>query len=204
VAVVGGGDSWGDSLARLLADAAASSAASERSQSRLLREVAEAEATFVGVALDLAERRAGVLLRTSSGRAHRGVILAVGRDFLVVRDPSVGAGAPAFVALSAVTSLRPQPGAGLDASGARVAPRDVGLAALLSSLAAERPRVLVGVAGGSGGGEEPVAGELRSVGVDVVTLRLDGGAGLRAHVRLGSIAEVLLLDVLVLVSKSIG
>jgi hypothetical protein len=185
-------DDFAADLARLLADAAADAASSERSQARLLRQVAEEEATFVGVAVDLAERGTGVVVRTSSGRAHRGVLLAVGRDFVVVRDPS-GHGAPAFVALVAVTTLRPQPGigGGLDTAGARAAPRDVSLAAVLTALAAERPRVQVGLVAGSA---EPVAGELRSAGVDVVTVRLDGDAGLLAHVPLAAVAEVLLLD----------
>ena len=186
-------DDFAADLARLLADAAADAASSERSQARLLRQVAEEEATFVGVAVDLAERGTGVVVRTSSGRAHRGVLLAVGRDFVVVRDPS-GHGAPAFVALAAVTTLRPQPGTGgggLDTAGARSAPRDVSLAAVLTALAAERPRLQVGLVSGS---DEPVAGELRSAGVDVLTVRLDGDAGLRVHVALAAVAEVLLLD----------
>jgi hypothetical protein len=187
-------DAFGAELARWLSDAAADAAAAERSQSRLLRQAAEEEATFVGVAVDLAERAARVVVRTSSGRSHRGVLLAVGRDFVVVREPG-GDGAPAFVSLAAVTTIRPQPSGGgsalLDASGSRAAPRDASLAAVLATLAVERPRVQVGLAGG---GEEPLAGELRSVGLDVLTLRLDGDAGRSAHVRLGAVAEVLLLD----------
>ena len=176
------------SLDHLLADAAAEEAARERSQTRVLRQIAEEEATFLGIAVDLAERGSVVVARTSSGRAHRGRVLAVGRDFVVLRD---AAGPPAFLAVPALASLRPQPGDGRgDVAGARVAPLDVGLAALLVVLAADRPRVQV-----SAVGDEPVAGQLRSAGVDVVTIRLDGDAGLRAHLRVGAVSELVLLDV---------
>ena len=175
------------SLDHVVADAVAEEAARERSQTRVLRQIAEEEATFAGVALDLAERSASVVARTSSGRVHRGRVLAVGRDFVVLRD---GAGPPAVLAMSALSSLRPQPGsASVDTAGGRGAPLAVGLAALLVGLAAERPRVQV-----SAVGDEPLAGQLRSVGVDVLTVRLDGDTGLRAHVRLGAVTEVLLLD----------
>src|SRR4051812_21674722 len=92
----GDGDAFGAELARLLADAAADAAVSDRSQGRVLRQVAEEEATFVGVCVDLAERGVGVVIRTASGRSHRGVVVAVGRDFLVVRD-AARAGTPVFV-----------------------------------------------------------------------------------------------------------
>ena len=176
------------SLDHLVADAVAEEAARERSQTRMLRQIAEEEATCAGVALDLAERGTPVVARTSSGRTHRGRVVAVGRDFVVLRD---GDGPPAFVAMAHLSSLRPQPGSSpADTAGGRAAPLEVGLAALLVGLAADRPRVQV-----SAIGDEPIAGELRSVGLDVVTLRLDGDRSLRAHVRLGAVSEVLLLEI---------
>lgn len=183
----GADDGFLSSLDHIVADAVAEEAARDRSRERVLRQIAEEEATFLGVALDLAERGATVVARTSSGRIHRGQVLAVGRDFVVLRDSG---GPPAFLAVASMSSLRPQPGsASVDTAGGRAAPLDVGLAALLVGLATERPRVQV-----SAVGDEPVAGELRSVGLDVLTLRLDGDAGLRAHVRLAAVSELLLLD----------
>jgi hypothetical protein len=188
LAVPGAADDFLASLDHLVADAVAEAAAQERSQTRVLRQIAEEEATFLGLALDLAERGVTVVVRTASGRSHRGAVVAVGRDFVVVRD---GGGPPAFLAVGAIASLRPQPGSGArDAAGGRGAPLDVGLAALLPALAADRPRVQLCALG-----DEPIAGELRAAGVDVLTLRLDGDAGLRAHVRLAAVAELLLLDV---------
>jgi hypothetical protein len=177
-------------LGRFLADAAADGAARERSQERGLRQVAEEEATFAGLALDLAERGMGVIARTAGGRPHRGRIVAVGRDFVVVRD---GPRPPAFLPLAAMTVLRPEPAVGGppdDAAGARPAPVDVSLAAALVRLAAERPRVQLT----SMGDPEPMAGELRSVGADVATVHLDGDGRLVAHVRLATLADLIVFD----------
>lgn len=185
----GDGDAFARALHRLVADAAAAEAARERVQERTLRAVAEAEATFDGVALDLAENGAAVVVRTSEGRSHRGRILAVGRDFLALRD---GDRPPALVAVGRVTSIRPHPAGALgrrDAAGGRPAPLHVGLGGVLSQLGAERPRVLVFAAG-----EDPLAGELRAVGTDVVTLRLDADRRPVVHVRLDAVSEVVLLD----------
>ena len=158
-------------LDALVSDAMAESAARERSQERVLRDVAAAEATFLGIALDLAEQGTSVIARAASGRTHRGRVLAVGRDFLVLRD---GVKPPVFLAIAALSSLRPQPGwsEGVEAAGARTAPLEVSFAALLAGL----------------------AGELRSAGLDVLTIRLDGDRRLVTHVRVGAIGELVLLD----------
>jgi hypothetical protein len=66
---------------------------------------------------------------------------------------------------------------------------NVTLADVLAGLAGERPRVRMVVAGG----HEVVAGELRSVGADVATLRLDGEPGGAVYVRLDAVRAVTLL-----------
>lgn len=186
----GDADRFVSALERLVADAAAAEAARERSQERHLRDVAEAEATFVGVAVDLAERRAAVVVRTVTGRTHRGQVLAVGRDVVVVRD---GDRPPALLAIGGITSIRglgaTHVGVRRDTAGARPAPLDVSFAGLVSRLGAERPRVHVVVPG-----DDPVIGEVRAVGADVLTVRLDHEGRPTAHVRLEAILEVVLLD----------
>lgn len=183
-----GDDGFLASLHRLVADAVAETAARERSQTRVLRQVAEESATFAGVALDLAERGDPVVARTSTGRAHRGRVLAVGRDFVVVREAPKP---PVLLSVAGITSLRPQstarPG---DTSGARPAPLDVTLAVLLAGLSAHRPRIQVM----AGGDPQPLSGELRAVGLDVATLRLDGAGQALAHLRMANLAEVVLVD----------
>ena len=63
---------------------------------------------------------------------------------------------------------------------------DVGLAEALTVLAEDRPRVLVVTMADA----EGLAGELRAVGADVLTLRLDGVGRPTAYVPIPSIAEV--------------
>jgi hypothetical protein len=174
-------------LDTVVQDAVAAEAAGERSQERTLRSIAASEGTLVGLLVDLAERSVPVVVRLVSGRSHRGRVLAVARDAVVLRD---GPKPPVVMALGAVASVRPQPsGADVEATGGRPAPLGVSLAALLAGFADARPRVQV-----VAGGDEPVAGELRSVGVDVLTLRLDGDRGLAVHVALAAVHEVVLLD----------
>ncbi len=183
-----GEDRFLASLHRLVADAVAETAARERSQARVLRQVAEESATFAGVALDLAERGEAVVARIATGRAHRGRVLAVGRDFVGVRDAP---GPPVLLSVTGISSLRPQPARRpTDTAGARGAPLDVGLAVLLAGLAADRPRIQVMAPGD----RQPLSGELRAVGLDVATLRLDGDGHTLAYVRIANLAEVVLVD----------
>lgn len=182
-------DEFAQQLHRLVADAAAESAARERAQERALRETAELEATFVGVVVDLAEQGSAVVVRTAAGRTHRGRVIGVGTGAIAVRDDGRP---PVLIAMSAVTSVRPHAAhadPSRDIAGGRPAPLDVSLVRLLGALAEERPRVQVSCAG-----EEPVTGELRSVGRDLLTVRLDSDRRLRAHVPVAAVADVVLLD----------
>jgi hypothetical protein len=175
-------------LARWAADARADAASRGRRQQRFLRQAAEEEATFAGVVVDVSEHGDAVVVRTASGRSHRGRIVAVGHDFLVVREPG---GPPVFVALAAAASVRLRPGgrAG-DTTGARPAPVEAPLAVVLAGLAGDRPTVSITTAGDT----TALTGELRAVGSDVVTLRLGDETGGTAYVRLASVTELLLVD----------
>ncbi|HEY3703324.1 MAG TPA: hypothetical protein VGL32_13765 [Acidimicrobiales bacterium] len=187
-------------LGRWAADARASDAASARSRERWLRRQAAEEATLPGVALDLAERGEPVVLKTTSGRAHRGRLVAVARDVWVLRsDASDGvprqdgiAGAT-FVATDAIASLRAQPGGSAkptpEAAGARPVPLAASMADMLAELAVEHPRVRVLVLGEP----EAMVGQLRSVGVDVATLWVAGEPPTTVYVRLGSVSELSVL-----------
>lgn len=170
-------------------DAASDQAARERADVRLLAQQAAEEATVVGLLLDVAERGEPVVARTTAGRQHRGRVVCVGGDFVVIREPPQP---PSLLALAAVTSVRPQAVGWRDPipSGARRSPLVVSLRAVLTGLAADRPRVQVACVGD----EQPLAGELRAVGTDLVTLALDGPQHRVAHVNLASIADVVLVD----------
>lgn len=170
----------------MAAEVAADQSVRDRVRERSLRAVAAEEATLTGLLVDLAEQQSHVVVRTVAGRAHRGAIVATGRDFLVVRE---SLRAPVFVPFHGVASVRPSASAHDDAAGARPSPLGTTFAAILVVLAVERPRVQVAA------GDESLAGTLQSVGTDVLTIRLDGGGRMSAHVPLGSVTEVVLHDV---------
>ncbi len=182
----GSGADPSDELARLVADSQASAAARARSRERSLRQQATEEATFTGLLLDLAEDGSEVSIRTRAGRSVYGVIAGLGRDFILLRT---GAGADTLVVLRALAAVRRRPGQHApDTAGARPTAGKTSLAAHLSGLAPERPRVAIAVDG------EPMMlnGELRAVGVDVATLRLDGEPPVTAYVALASVSLVVL------------
>ena len=169
-------------LDRWVADARVDEAARERSRERWLRTVAEQEATIAGVLVDLAERGAGVALSTTAGRRHRGSIGALGTDFVALRPAT---GSEVLVSLNAVSVLRTLP-AEDPASGDQTVSTTLTLAEVLAELAAERERVLLVTRAGS----DSIAGELRSVGHDVVVVRSDTELAATAYVPLAAIAEV--------------
>src|SRR5947208_12586913 len=98
-------------LARWMGDERAADAARSRTTERWLRQQVSDGARLAGVALDLAERRSPVVVRTRSGRVHRGALVAVASDFWVL---ATDAGHPCLLAATAVGSLRVAP----DARGA--------------------------------------------------------------------------------------
>lgn len=166
-----------DELLRLLDEARADERSGARARERQLRQVAEEGAQLDGTLLDLAEHGTGVTLRTTSGRSHHGPIQLVGADFCVVGE--------AWVARRAITTIRPDPAHRHEAAVGDRSTLDLLLVEALGRIAPERPRVALVLDGG-----DLVAGELRSVGADVVTLRLDGDQG-ASYVSASAIVEVL-------------
>ncbi|HVF73955.1 MAG TPA: hypothetical protein VM938_02805 [Acidimicrobiales bacterium] len=167
-------------LARWTGDRRAADEARSRSEEAWLRRQADEEARFTGLVLDLAEQGAAVTVQTTAGRRHHGTVVAVADDFLVL-----DAHRPVLLAYRAVAVVRSTAGV---AGATRVAPLGTRLVHALAGIAAERPRVLVVV-----DGNDALHGELRSVGRDVLALRLDGADGAAAHVRLDAVSEVTLL-----------
>lgn len=182
----GDDDGFVRALQRMVADTAADDVARDRVRERGLRRAAEEESTLVGLVLDLSERQAQVGVRTTSGRTHRGRIIAVGRDFLVVRDASAP---PVFVPLAALAALRPTGPVSGDTDGSRPAPLDLSFANVLSELAAERSRVQVVTSDG-----DATSGTLRAMGTDVLTLAVDAEGRVAIHLALQAVAEVVLVD----------
>ena len=130
--------------------------------------------------VDLAERQRPVVVQLTTGRRHRGQVVAIGED---VVELATATQRRVLVARSAVSSVRPH--VGDEAAQGAAAPVPVGrrLGRELAELAAERPAVLVVTLDG-----DALAGRLALVGSDVLGVRLDGDAW--AYVPLASVAEV--------------
>jgi len=158
----------------------ADAVARRRSEHSLLGQAAEL-GTLAGVLVDLAERRVPVVVTTTSGRSRGGVITSLGADFVGLRGPG---NEWVLVALGAVSSIRPRPGA-RPTTGDRLVRSDAELADVLAGVAAERPEVALHA--GSGDGH---AGQLRAAGRDVITLVQPDGVVV--YVSLAAVTDVVL------------
>ncbi len=174
-----GGDLVGD-ITRWLAEQRADAAVASRARERWLRQAADEEALVAGVLLDLAERAATVVVQGVAGRSHRGVVRAVGEDFVALRTGRHDSLLPFDAMVSVRADGAPAGG------GERAHALDIAFAEAVAAVAGERPRVLLVSRDGSG-----LSGELRSVGRDVATLRLADGT---YYVPLASVAELAIVD----------
>jgi hypothetical protein len=169
-------------ITRWLAEQRADAAAASRARERWLRQAADEEALVAGVLLDLAERAATVVVQGVASRTHRGVVRAVGEDFVALRTGRTDALLP-FDAIVAIRAEGAPTG-----GGERAHALDIGFAEAVAAIAGDRPRVLVVTRDGSG-----LSGELRSVGRDVAALRLGDGEG-TSYVPLASMAELAIVE----------
>lgn len=159
-------------------------AAASRAREFWLRRVAEEGATLAGLLIDLAEAggEVGVI---AGGRPVHGRIVAVAEDFIAMRS---SAGPLVLLPLTTITTVRPARGSAEPATGDRPPAADATFAGVLGGLAAERPRVQLHTAN-----DAALAGVLVASGDDVVSLRLDGAAGV-AYVATGRVVDVVLVD----------
>lgn len=187
-------DALDQELARWLAEARVDEAVTSRLAERTLRQLAADEATLLGLCLDLAEADRPVLARTSQGRVHRGVLVAVAADFLALRSPT---GDATFLPLGHLAWLRPAPGSwtgaparGAEAAGSRAPPLAARLVDVLTGLAGDRPRVRLVVAGDP----DVWSGRLRGCGADVLSVEQAGEPRAVGWIPLGQVTEVGLVD----------
>ncbi len=169
-------------LAHFVADASVDEAARSRARERSLRQQAGEDASFTGVLLDLAERGRPIVLSTSTGRRHRGVVRTVATDFCILRTDT---GIDQLVPYRALGMIRPLPQEA-ETVGDRPATLDIGLTDALGHLCEDRPRLRIGLIGDP----DPHVGELRSIGRDVLTLRMDGDPPPTAYLQVALIAEL--------------
>ena len=181
-------------LARWLAEARIDEAVVSRLQERALRQLAAEEATLLGLCLDLAEAGRPILARTTEGRVHRGVLVAVAADFAALRGAT---GDAVFLPLAHLAWLRPAPGpwGGAPArsgaaAGDRTPPLPARLVDVLTGLAADRPRVRLLLAGDP----DVWAGRLRGCGADVLSVELSAEPKVIGWAPLAQVTEVGLVD----------
>ena len=178
---LGGGDDLTEALHRFAAEAQVGEAAAGRARQRWLEQQAAEETTFAGVLADLTDRGRPVLVHTTAGRRHRGRLQVLGVDFVSI---STDVGSDVLIALRAVTSVRSQPRDGAAHSG-RAVSVDLSFAAAVAALAGDRPRLAVATTD-----ETTVNGELRAVGQDVLTLRVDGDTRANVYIPLGAVTDL--------------
>lgn len=168
-------------LQELTDRARAEQAAEARRRQRSLLAQAGEEGSFAGVLADLAERGGAVAVHTHAGRLVRGVIGAIGVDYVGL----IGArGERTWVPRHAVTGLRPEPGTRAtvgDRSGRWAASWH----AVVVDLASERTTVALYTVGG-----DRIPGRLWTAGQDVVSIR--AGADVLSYVPMSSINDVTL------------
>lgn len=149
--------------------------------------VAGLSGSFHGSLVELAEIGTPIVLITRGGLHHRGAIVAVGSD-VVALAPDAG-GKRILISIRAIEAVR-----GRAAPKNRTADDSAtgpSLAILLDEFAQDRARVALTTAGG-----HQLMGTLVAVGIDQVTLRLDGNIDLtnadQVTVALGSVDEAVI------------
>jgi hypothetical protein len=166
-------------LAALLDDAAVADAVRVRRAARAGRDRARETATWIGTLRDLAERRAGVRVRTADV-AVVGVLEGLAEDHLVLRTPD---GAIVVVARAATTAVHhlDDPVA---AAGDRRPPSGTTLSEVLDRWREDGAPLHLVTRGG-----DTERGRLLSVGDDVVSLTTSAGV---LHVPVDAIVTVTL------------
>lgn len=166
----------------LIDDARLAEALADRTAERLHRQRATDTASFVGTLRDLAERGVTVVAVTTAGRRHRGVVVGVAADHLVLAVPA----GEVHLRLDVLATVRPQPGSDAPvAQGDREAVEDLLLTEVLARALEDRPTVVLAFAGPG----EVLRGRLEAVGEDVLTLRPEGEGEL-VFVPAGAVTEV--------------
>ena len=172
-------------LSAWLSDGRVDEAAAARVRRRWLERQAAEDATLTGLLIDLAERSGPVAVRSAGGRTARGRVVAVGADFVAVRESRLG---DVLIPRRAVATVRGAPGEPpATATGDRPVSLMIVLAEALIEIAAERPSVLVAAAG------DEIRGDLHAAGRDVVSVAVSGQGREVVHVAQEAIDHLVVL-----------
>lgn len=167
-------------LDRWIAELRTEDAARSRARVGAMKAQAAEDATVVGVLADLREREAQVLLTTTSGRRHRGQVLVVGPDALVLR---VGVHEWLVTRIAAVASVRLVGGDPVNGEGSATTMSRFGR--ILGAAAQPGEWIRISVGG------EAFGGTVVATSAEVVVLRLDNGDV--SYVNLDAVEEASLL-----------
>lgn len=183
------GDRAVEGIELWVAEARATEAVEARVRERWLRTQVAESSTLAGTLVGLTEAATPVVVTTSSGRRHTGLVAMVGEDFLGLRraDERV-----VLISIAAVASVEPSARTRPVATDSDGAPSrsssGVTLRDVLARAVADRPRLQVHCDGAT------LVGELVAVGLDVVTLRKEARPPGWAYVAVASVSEASLLD----------
>lgn len=158
--------SFDDGLERLTDDARRAEATRARLQRSDRAMAASLSGTVVGTLTELFETRSPVSLMTRSGSHIRGEIEMLGPDVVVLRR---GNSTRVLVRLSAIEGIR-EPGSGHDRDLESI-PTGKTLGDHLDEMSVDHQRLAITLASGN-----LAMGVVSRVGIDQVTLRLDGDA----------------------------
>lgn len=176
----------GDPYVELTDAAAHAAAVRARAERRERHDRATEVATWLGTLRDLTERAATVVLSTRDARTLRGWLMGLSSDQLVLGLPG---GGRIHLRLAALRMVRPEPGSvAPPASGDRLAPVDATIEDVIDGLAEEGGSVVLHVRDLA----DPLRGEVRAIGEDVVTLRLTGPGRAVVYVPVGAVDAVAL------------
>lgn len=133
--------------------------------------------------VDLAERGRPTLVTTGASRSFRGSVRAVGADFAVVREDRLG---DVVIPFRALSSVRPAPGEA-GAGDGRPFTVELVLCEMLIELATEHPAIIVLA------GRDEFRGRLRSVGIDVMSIVVEGPRRDVVHVNVVAVDHLVIL-----------
>lgn len=154
-------------------------AAASRTRERWLREQLEASATWIGILVNLSEKRDEVTLAVGTSR-FAGQVVGVGRDFCVLDQPG---SRPVLLRVGSISAVWPGESSWRSVAGEGSPPIDLSMNAAVATLADERTPVRLLLDAGA-----VVEGELIGAGEDVLILRLRAAARRQVYVRFDSVS----------------
>jgi hypothetical protein len=149
------------------------------------RELAEHEATFAGLLLDVSERGDAVRIETTYGKTHHGPVEVIGRDFCAINVDSgiviVATRTVRSVSIESQTRRPPVP------SARTISEQAAGLADILAELAVDRVRIRYVLEGDNASR----SGELAGAGEQLCTIATNS-TGTIAYIPVAHFCEVAL------------